>query len=178
MDRIGIRSLIATLSLGISFSCLGDNLEYWATFNTKKVLLSEDWKTASHLPLRSPELEFLQYGRFSQKFLRAVNERWTLGAHPAIEFKRNSGGDSWTNDYRIEIEATGKFQLEKGPNPGPRIREDSTPFGSGFDWVRLMRFRTQEPACRRFFRCSPRKRIACKQAPTRVNACASNAHSC
>jgi hypothetical protein len=111
MIRIRSRPLLAALSFAISVSCFGDELIFWTTFNTKGAQLNDVWKTASHLQLRSPEMEFLQYGRFSQKFLRAVNDKWTLGAHPAIEFKRSSGGDSWANDYRIEIEASGKFEL-------------------------------------------------------------------
>lgn len=122
MIRFGIRYFFAAAVLGTAFGCFGDDLRYWTSFNTQGVSLDEHWKTASHLQMRSPGLEFLQYGRFSQKFLRTVSDEWTLGAHPAIEFKRGSGGDSWANDYRIEIEATGKFDFGKGAALSTRSR--------------------------------------------------------
>jgi|TARA_B110000495_G_scaffold200678_1_gene216409 hypothetical protein len=114
--------LIALAIGGLSFACLGDDVRYWSSVTTQAVELNENWKTASFAQIRSPELEFLQYGRFSQKFLRAMGEKWTFGAHPAIEYKRSSGGDPWVNNYRLEVEAVGKFKLSGGPALSTRSR--------------------------------------------------------
>lgn len=108
--------------VGLPLACLADGKLYWATINTQGIQLNGNWKTASHIQSRSPELEFLQYGRFSQKFLRAIGDKWTLGVNPAIEFRRGAPGDSWANDYRIEIEASGNFSLGKGPTLSTRSR--------------------------------------------------------
>lgn len=99
--------LIALAIGGLSFACLGDDVRYWSSVTTQAVELNENWKTASFAQIRSPELEFLQYERFSQKFLRSMGEKWTFGAHPAIEYKRSSGGDPWVNDIALRLRPSG-----------------------------------------------------------------------
>jgi len=134
MIRLGTRIFWATATLSMTLGCWADDTHFWATFNTNGYHLNGNWKTASHLQVRSPEFEFLQYGRFSQKFLRVAGDKWTLGAHPAIEFKRSAPGDSWDNDYRIEVEASGNFKLNSGPTLSTRSRwEFRVKDGSGSD---------------------------------------------
>lgn len=117
-------SLAVALAVSLALANLGrsEDFIYWSTINSKQIELDRLWKTASHLQLRSPEMEFLQYGRFSQKFLRVTGDKWTLGVHPAIEFKRAAPGDSWANDYRVEVEASGNFNLSDGATLSTRTR--------------------------------------------------------
>ncbi len=142
MIRIWTRQAGLILALATSCGSWAGDTRYWATFNTSGHHLNDDWKTASHLQLRSPELEYLQYGRFSQKFMRTVGDKWTLGAHPAIEFKRDGPGDSWDNDYRIEVEASRSFKLDGGPSLSTRSRwEFRVKDGSGSEVFHRVRQR-------------------------------------
>ncbi len=123
MVCLGKRYLLASAVLAsLSFTCLADDTRYWVSVNTKGTFLSDQWKTGSHFHFRSSELEYLHYGRFSQRFLKSHGDKWTLGAHPAVEFNRSVDGGPWKNDYRVELEATGNFSLGGGPTLSTRSR--------------------------------------------------------
>lgn len=86
--------------------------EFWTTFNLTEFNKGQ-WETRSHMELHFPELEYLNYVRFSQKFFYRANDALTLGLHPVVNFSRSSEESDWAHTFRLDLEASYRFRVGK-----------------------------------------------------------------
>lgn len=115
MKRRRPLQLLPALTLALAALQASEPTAFWLSLDAPTFEPSPSFSTKTNLELRFPEFEELSYYRLSQKLYFPLNQRWTLGAHPA--FENSKSGDEWRHTYRLEMELNpAKIQLgSKGP---------------------------------------------------------------
>ncbi|MDP0500273.1 MAG: DUF2490 domain-containing protein [Verrucomicrobiota bacterium JB022] len=85
-----------------------EETQYWAAWTFP------EWQSGGFSTATALEQYHFDDGDFSffyigQKINYALNETWSIGAHPAVENWRRDG--RWQQYYRLELEVTPTFQL-------------------------------------------------------------------
>ncbi len=99
---------IASIAAILGASLQADDLSgLWLGLNTPEIDYSDlNASTKTNAEVRFNDGSGVAYARIGQKYFTQLNQTWSLGTSPAIEFSKSN--DDWKRTIRLEIELNPK----------------------------------------------------------------------